>query len=83
MSYASVFRKDLFAGKAFAAGYAHDVRNPNFRPALSLHAYSPRLTTMTRFRFLGGGRRLLIGQGDRRRGGLRRRLNRVGKSRNG
>ncbi len=40
-------------GKAFGAGYAHDVRNPNFRPALSLHAYSPRLTTMTRFRFLG------------------------------
>ena len=40
-------------GKAFWAGYAHDVRNATDRPALSLHAYSPRLTTMTRFRFRG------------------------------
>ncbi len=40
-------------GKAFGAGYAHDVRNATERPALSLHAYSPRLTTMTRFRFRG------------------------------
>ncbi|QSR25185.1 cysteine dioxygenase [Nocardioides aromaticivorans] len=40
-------------GKAFGAGYAHDVRNATDRPALSLHAYSPRLTTMTRFRFRG------------------------------
>ncbi|GAA3686526.1 hypothetical protein GCM10022237_51130 [Nocardioides ginsengisoli] len=40
-------------GKAFAAGYAHDVRNEGDVPALSLHAYSPRLSTMTRFRFRG------------------------------
>ncbi|NHA00465.1 hypothetical protein G5V59_11560 [Nocardioides sp. W3-2-3] len=40
-------------GKAFGAGYAHDVRNPTDQPALSLHAYSPRLSTMTRFRFRG------------------------------
>ncbi|WP_183095480.1 cysteine dioxygenase [Nocardioides stalactiti] len=40
-------------GKAFAAGYAHDVRNHGEEPALSLHAYSPRLTTMTRFKFHG------------------------------
>ena len=39
--------------KAFAAGYAHDVRNATTRPALSLHAYAPRLTTMTRYRFHG------------------------------
>lgn len=39
--------------KAFAAGYAHDVRNAAAEPALSLHAYAPRLTTMTRYRFLG------------------------------
>ncbi|MDZ5621941.1 cysteine dioxygenase [Nocardioides bizhenqiangii] len=39
--------------KAFGAGYAHDVRNASDHPTLSLHAYSPRLTTMTRFRFLG------------------------------
>ncbi|WP_028657079.1 cupin domain-containing protein [Nocardioides sp. J54] len=40
-------------GKAFGAGYAHDVRNETDRPALSLHAYSPRLSSMTRFRFRG------------------------------
>jgi mannose-6-phosphate isomerase-like protein (cupin superfamily) len=40
-------------GKAFSAGYAHDVRNEGDVPALSLHAYSPRLSTMTRFRFRG------------------------------
>ena len=40
-------------GKAFGAGYAHDVRNETEVPALSLHAYSPRLTTMTRFQFRG------------------------------
>lgn len=40
-------------GRAFPAGYAHNVRNESGRPALSLHAYAPRLTTMTRFRFLG------------------------------
>ncbi|MBS4751710.1 cysteine dioxygenase family protein [Nocardioides sp. zg-ZUI104] len=40
-------------GKAFSAGHAHDVRNPAQAPALSLHAYSPRLSTMTRFRFRG------------------------------
>jgi len=39
--------------KAFAAGYAHDVRNEGDVPALSLHAYAPRLSTMTRFRFHG------------------------------
>ena len=40
-------------GRAFPAGYAHNVRNESDLPALSLHAYAPRLTTMTRFRFLG------------------------------
>lgn len=46
---------DLDAGdaKAFGAGYAHDVRNESDLPALSLHVYSPRLSTMTRFRFRG------------------------------
>ncbi len=38
---------------AFAAGYAHDVRNSGDVPALSLHAYSPRLRSMTRFKFRG------------------------------
>ena len=40
-------------GRAFGAGYAHNVTNAGDAPALSLHAYSPRLSTMTRFRFLG------------------------------
>ena len=40
-------------GRAFPAGHAHNVCNESDQPALSLHAYSPRLTTMTRFRFLG------------------------------
>ena len=39
--------------RAFAAGHAHDVRNVSDEPALSLHAYSPRLSTMTRYRFHG------------------------------
>lgn len=39
--------------RAFAAGYTHNVSNETDEPALSLHAYSPRLHTMTRFRFYG------------------------------
>ncbi len=39
--------------RAFAAGHAHDVRNASDRSALSLHAYSPRLSTMNRYRFRG------------------------------
>lgn len=39
--------------RSFAPGYAHDVRNEGSEPALSLHAYSPRLSIMTRFRFRG------------------------------
>lgn len=39
---------------AFAGGHIHDVRNDDDRPALSLHAYSPRLTTMTRYAVKAG-----------------------------
>jgi quercetin dioxygenase-like cupin family protein len=35
--------------RAFASGHVHDVRNESDQPALSLHAHSPRLTTMTRY----------------------------------
>ncbi|HWU21482.1 MAG TPA: cysteine dioxygenase family protein [Nocardioides sp.] len=47
--------QDLAAGdgRAFGPGYAHDVRNEGDEPALSLHAYGPRLSTMTRFAFRG------------------------------
>jgi quercetin dioxygenase-like cupin family protein len=38
---------------AFTAGFVHDVGNAAPEPALSLHAYSPRLETMTRYRFHG------------------------------
>jgi predicted metal-dependent enzyme (double-stranded beta helix superfamily) len=40
--------------RAFSSGHVHDVRNDSDRPALSLHAYSPRLTTMTRSEVSGG-----------------------------
>src|SRR3954454_5202717 len=45
----------LRAGDArtFDAGHIHDVRNDGATPALSLHAYSPRLEIMTRYRFRG------------------------------
>ena len=48
-------QRDLAPGdsRAFRAGYAHDVHNSSDEPALSLHAYSPRLQTMTRYRFHG------------------------------
>jgi len=51
---------------AFPAGHVHDVRNERRRPALSLHAYTPRLTTMTRYQ-LDNGR--LRGVGVERAGG--------------
>lgn len=38
---------------AFAGGHIHDVHNDLSAPALSVHAYSPRLTTMTRYQLLG------------------------------
>lgn len=39
--------------RAFGAGHVHDVRNAATERAVSLHAYAPRLETMTRYRFLG------------------------------
>lgn len=51
-----VQRLDLAAGdsRAFSSGHVHEVRNESDRPALSLHAYSPRLTTMTRYEVSSG-----------------------------
>jgi len=37
-------------GRSFGTGHIHDVVNTSGVPALSLHAYTPRLTTMTRYR---------------------------------
>jgi predicted metal-dependent enzyme (double-stranded beta helix superfamily) len=47
--------RDLGKGdvRSFGAGHVHDVRNVSSERALSLHAYAPRLETMTRYRFLG------------------------------
>jgi quercetin dioxygenase-like cupin family protein len=47
---------ELGAGdaRAFSSGHVHDVRNESDQPALSLHAYSPRLTTMTRYEVSSG-----------------------------
>ncbi|MFE6506304.1 cysteine dioxygenase [Nocardioides sp. NPDC057767] len=46
--------------RAHAAGHVHDVRNVGPRPALSLHAYAPRLDAMHNYHF-GGDRITLIG----------------------
>jgi len=35
--------------RAFVGGHIHNVSNDGNEPALSLHAYAPRLTTMTRY----------------------------------
>jgi quercetin dioxygenase-like cupin family protein len=47
--------RDLAGGDArtFDASHVHDVRNASASSALSLHAYAPRLETMTRYRFHG------------------------------
>lgn len=36
-------------GRAFGAQHIHSVTNTGAEPALSVHAYSPRLTQMTRY----------------------------------
>ncbi len=41
--------RDLVAGdqRSFGSGYVHRVSNVGLDPAVSLHVYAPRLTTMT------------------------------------
>jgi hypothetical protein len=41
--------------RSFGAWYVHDVINASVRPAVSVHAYSPPLTSMRRFEFGPGG----------------------------
>lgn len=36
-------------------GELHDVRNESPEPAISIHAYAPRLTEMTYYSFTDGG----------------------------
>jgi len=40
---------DAGDGLSFVPGHLHDVRNLEQQVAVSVHAYSPRLTTMTRY----------------------------------
>jgi predicted metal-dependent enzyme (double-stranded beta helix superfamily) len=40
--------------RSFGPRYVHDVQNESARPAVSVHAYSPPLTTMYRFEVSAG-----------------------------
>jgi predicted metal-dependent enzyme (double-stranded beta helix superfamily) len=41
--------------RTFGPGYVHDVRNASPAPVVSVHAYSPPLTEMTRYDLTPGG----------------------------
>jgi hypothetical protein len=43
------------AGRRFGARHIHRITNRSNRPAISIHAYGPALTTMTRYRVGEGG----------------------------
>jgi predicted metal-dependent enzyme (double-stranded beta helix superfamily) len=43
------------AVRSFGPEYVHDVRNESARPAVSIHVYSPPLTSMRRFAIATGG----------------------------
>ena len=55
--------------RAAAAGYVHDVRNRSAEPALSLHAYSPRLDAMNHYEFQGDRLRLVSAEPGRLQAG--------------
>lgn len=42
------------AGRAFGSSHLHDVTNGSDEPALSLHAYTPRLVAMTKYELVRG-----------------------------
>jgi len=52
----SLVRRELQAGATlgFGAGHVHDVTNESDQHALSLHVYSPALTSMTFYDIAGG-----------------------------
>jgi hypothetical protein len=60
----TLVRRELHAGTTlgFAAGHVHDVTNEADEHALSLHVYSPALTSMT-FYDVRGGRLVVRGVG--------------------
>ncbi|BCJ52726.1 cysteine dioxygenase [Actinoplanes sp. NBRC 14428] len=43
------------AGRRFGTRHIHRITNRSNRPAISIHAYGPALTTMTRYRLGAGG----------------------------
>jgi Cysteine dioxygenase type I len=43
------------AVKSFGSAYIHDVRNDSAWPAVSIHAYSPPLSSMRRYEVVSGG----------------------------
>jgi len=51
--------------RAFGAHYVHDVMNASAGPAVSVHAYSPPLTAMRRYKLTAGG---LVQVGAKRAG---------------
>ncbi len=59
------FRRRLAAGEArtFPSWHVHDVSNHSGEHALSLHAYAPALTAMTRYRLVEG--RLVVTEVER------------------
>jgi len=50
--------------RSFSAGYVHDVANISAHPAVSVHAYSPPLTSIRRYE-IGRGGLLRVTQEDR------------------
>jgi predicted metal-dependent enzyme (double-stranded beta helix superfamily) len=53
--------RELTAGtvRAFGTKHIHRVTNLALEPAISLHVYSPALTSMTRYEMVGGSLRML------------------------
>lgn len=48
-------RRDVDSTVGFGAGYLHDVANHSSAPAISVHAYSPPLSSMTYYDLTPGG----------------------------
>lgn len=54
-SSTSAVRRDVDSTVGFGAGYLHDVANHSSAPAVSVHAYSPPLSSMTYYDLTPGG----------------------------
>lgn len=50
------------AVRSFGPQYVHDVRNESAQPAVSIHAYSPPLTSMCRYEVTAAGLLRLTGE---------------------